>query len=49
MSGLADTAAQLLRGPLRAFLDGAAATLLLGLVFSGAQWLLAWIYGENLG
>ncbi len=36
-------------GPLRAFVDGAAAALLLGLVFSGAQWLLAWIYGEKLG
>lgn len=33
---------------LRALGDGAAAALLLGLVVSAAQWLLARIYGEKL-
>jgi hypothetical protein len=46
MTGIA---APLAAGPLRAFVDGAAAALLLGAVFSGAQWLLAWIYGEKPG
>jgi hypothetical protein len=36
-------------GPLRAFAEGAAAALLLGLVFSAAQWVLARIYGEKPG